>query len=69
LTARTPKPVRRAAAKAVKAKVSRRSKQQSLTSDTRQYQYSFVNQFPLVQRTCQLRPAPVLALVRLSLMM
>jgi hypothetical protein len=35
--------------------------------DTRQYQYSFVNQFTLVQSTYQLRPAQVLALVRLSL--
>ena len=35
--------------------------------DTRQYQYSFVNQFTLVQNTYQLRPAQVLALVRLSL--
>ena len=35
--------------------------------DTRQYQYGFVNQFSLVQNTCQLRPAQVLAVVRLSL--
>ena len=35
--------------------------------DTRQYQYGFVNQFTLVQNTYQLRPAQVLALVRLSL--
>lgn len=35
--------------------------------DTRQYQYGFVSQFTLVQSTYQLRPAQVLALVRLSL--
>jgi len=35
--------------------------------DTRQYQYGFVSQFTLVQSTYQLRPAQVLASVRLSL--
>lgn len=35
--------------------------------DTRQYQYGFVSQFALVQSTYQLRPAQVLASVRLSL--
>ncbi|WP_223650288.1 carboxypeptidase-like regulatory domain-containing protein [Hymenobacter psoromatis] len=35
--------------------------------DTRQYQYGFVNQFSLVQNTYQLRPAQVLAVMRLSL--
>jgi hypothetical protein len=35
--------------------------------DTRQYQYGYVSQFTLVQSTYQLRPAQVLALVRLSL--
>ena len=35
--------------------------------NNRQYQYSFVNQFTLAQSTYQLRPAQVLALVRLSL--
>ncbi|GAB3635801.1 hypothetical protein GCM10027422_13910 [Hymenobacter arcticus] len=35
--------------------------------DTRQYQYSYVSQFVLAQSTYQLRPAQVLALVRLSL--
>jgi len=35
--------------------------------DTRQYQYGSVSQFALVQNTYQLRPAQVLALVRLSL--
>jgi hypothetical protein len=35
--------------------------------DTRQYQYSYVSQFMLSQSTYQLRPAQVLALVRLSL--
>lgn len=35
--------------------------------DTRQHQYGFVNQFSLVQNTYQLRPAQVLAVVRLSL--
>jgi hypothetical protein len=35
--------------------------------DTRQYQYSYVSQFMLTQSTYQLRPAQVLALVRLSL--
>ncbi|MGI4875499.1 MAG: carboxypeptidase-like regulatory domain-containing protein [Janthinobacterium lividum] len=35
--------------------------------DTRQYQYGYVSQFVLVQSTYDLRPAQVLALVRLSL--
>ena len=35
--------------------------------DTRQYQYSFVSAFQLAQTTFQLRPAQVLASVRLSL--
>ncbi len=35
--------------------------------DTRQYQYSYVSQFVLTQTTYQLRPAQVLASVRLSL--
>ena len=35
--------------------------------DTRQYQYSFVSQFALVQSTYQLRPTQALVLVRLSL--
>ncbi|WP_375416623.1 hypothetical protein [uncultured Hymenobacter sp.] len=35
--------------------------------DTRQYQYSYVSQFILAQSTYQLRPAQVLASVRLSL--
>ena len=35
--------------------------------DTRQYQYGSVSQFTLVQSTYQLRPAQVLAVVRLSL--
>jgi hypothetical protein len=34
--------------------------------DMRQYQYGFVSQFTLVQSTYQLRPAQVLASVRLS---
>jgi len=35
--------------------------------DTRQYQYGFVSAFQLVQSTYQLRPAQVLALLRVSL--
>jgi hypothetical protein len=35
--------------------------------DTRQYQYSFVSPFQLAQTTYQLRPAQVLASVRVSL--
>lgn len=35
--------------------------------DTRQYQYSFVQEFMLAQSTYQLRPAQVLALIQLSL--